>query len=178
MEEMKTSPNSWKTHLDLLLKQRTAQSNSFPKIAVIGIGNNLRSDDAAGTWVARALMQSRFIRDLEHVLVMDAGHAPENSTADLRRFAPEIVVFVDAAEMGEAPGTIRWIGMDEMDGMSASTHTMPLSMLAKYLTLELDCEVKLLGIQLLSNDVGESVNVEVMRAADVIVAGMIEAFSH
>lgn len=108
---------------------------------------------------------------------MDAGHAPENSTAELRRFAPGIILLIDAAEMGEAPGTIRWIDMEELDGMSASTHSMPLSMLAKYLTLELDCEVKLLGIQLLSNDVGESVNTEVMRAVDMIVDGMIEAFS-
>ena len=138
------------------------------KIAIIGIGNTFRSDDAAGNLVAHALLECRFIRDLEHVLVMDSGHAPENSTAKLRRFAPALVLLIDAAEMNELPGTIRWIGMEELDGMSASTHSMPLSMLARYLTLELDCEIKLLGIQPQSNDVGESVSSPVLQSVGEI----------
>lgn len=138
-------------------------------MALMGIGNNLRSDDAAGILVARALIESGLIRDLKHVLVMDVGHAPENSTGELRRFAPDVVLLIDAAEMGETPGTIRWIQMEDLDGMSASTHSMPLSMLANYLTLELHCEVALLGIQPGSNDFGETVSAEVLQAIDEIV---------
>lgn len=162
-------PSSWKTLLRRLLAQQTDSSARTVKIAILGIGNTYRSDDAAGVLVARALAESRVIRDLEHVLVMDGGHAPENLTAELRRFAPGIILLIDAAEMNEAPGAVRWIDMDELDGMSASTHSMPLSMLAKYLTLELQCDVKLLGIQPRSNDVGETVDAAVLRASDDIV---------
>jgi hydrogenase 3 maturation protease len=169
MEKTKTSPGSWRTSLHRLFQQWTAQPANLPRIAILGIGNTLRSDDAAGILVARGLVQSSTIRDLDCILVMDAGHAPENRTAELRRFGPQVVILVDAAEMNEAPGTVRWIGMDEMDGMSASTHTMPLSMLAKYLTLEHDCDVKLLGIQPRSNEIGESVSAEVLQAVDEIV---------
>lgn len=103
------------------------------------------------------------------VLVMDAGHAPENGTSQLRRFDPQLVLLIDAAEMGEEPGTVRLIGIDELDGMSASTHTLPLSILAKYLALELKCQVVLLGIQPQSTDVGEGVTPSVQQAVNAVV---------
>jgi hydrogenase 3 maturation protease len=147
------------------------------RVAIVGIGNSLRSDDAAGVLVARWLADSAHIRDLDSVLVIEAGHAPENATAGLRRFAPQAVLLIDAAEMGEAPGAVRWVGMEEIDGMSASTHTLPLSMLAKYLILELGCEVKLLGIQPESTEIGETVSREVLRAIEEIVNGCTEILS-
>jgi hydrogenase 3 maturation protease len=104
--------------------------------------------------------------------VIEAGHAPENTTAELRRFRPEYVILIDAAEMSDVPGAIRWIEIDEIDGMSASTHTLPLSMLAKYLTLELDCEVNILGIQPQSMEIGESVSRGVLQAVDEIGNGL------
>jgi hydrogenase 3 maturation protease len=167
------SLNSWQTTLNLFLSQQSAKR----RMAIVGIGNTLRGDDAAGILVARALMSSPFIRDLATVRVIDASYAPENSTAELRRFAPDRVLFIDAAEMHEIAGTIRWIEMDELDGMSASTHTLPLSMLAKYLTLELKCKVTLLGIQPASNEVGETVSIEVTRAANTVVEALVGALS-
>ncbi len=167
------SRNSWQASLQNLLNQQTAES----KIAIVGIGNTLRSDDAAGILVARALATSRLLPDPKPVCVIDAGHAPENCTAELRRYAPDVVLLVDAVEMGEQPGHIRWVEMDEIEGMSASTHSLPLSMLASFLNWELKCEVTLLGIQLKSNDVGEIVSVEVLRAVNEIVNEIVEAIS-
>ncbi|MFT3890991.1 MAG: hydrogenase 3 maturation endopeptidase HyCI [Anaerolineales bacterium] len=165
--------NSWQASLQSLLNQQKANS----KIAIVGIGNALRSDDAAGVLVARSLTTSRLLPDPNPVLVIDAGHAPENCTAQLRRFAPDVVLLVDAVEMGEAPGHIRWVEMDEIEGMSASTHSLPLSMLASFLNWELKCEVTLLGIQLKSNAVGEIVHLDVLRAVNEIVSTITEAVS-
>lgn len=120
-------------------------------------------------------MKSRIAPDQKHVLVMDAGHAPENMTAELRRFVPDSVLLVDAAELGQPPGTVHWIPMEDLDGMSASTHSMPLSMLASYLTLELHCTVSLLGIQPQSNDFGEIVSDPVLEAIDDIVTEIDES---
>ena len=166
-------PSSWKTSLKHLLHHLRAN----PRIVVVGIGNTLRSDDSAGILIARALMQSGSLKGLETVHVMDAGHAPENCAAELRRFAPAIVLLIDAAELYDVPGTIHWIEMDELDGMSASTHSMPLSMLAAYLTLELNCNMALLGIQPKSNDVGEIISREVSEAAKIIVEELVESLS-
>jgi hydrogenase 3 maturation protease len=162
------SPSPWQTSL----QQWAALQNRVFRIAVLGIGNSFRSDDAAGVLAARGLAESSFTQNLDSLLAIEAGQAPENVTAELRRFAPQGVILIDAAEMGEAPGMIRWIEMKEIDGMSASTHTMPLSMLAKYLILELGCEVKFLGIQPRSTDIGESVSRDVLQAVDEIVNGL------
>lgn len=159
------SLNSWQASIRRLLNRPEADS----RIAIVGIGNSLRSDDAAGIMVARALMEFGVLRDLDSVLVMDAGHAPENGTSQLRRFAPDVVLLIDAAEMGEAPGTIRLIEMAEIEGMSASTHSLPLSILAKYLVLEHDCQVALLGIQPGFTQVGEEITGRVEQAVCEIV---------
>ena len=169
MEETKILPNMWKASLPLLFNQRRAESGKLPRTAILGVGNPFRSDDAAGILVARALSRREYAADTDRVLILEAGQAPENRTGELRKFAPGLVLIIDAAEMGETPGTIRWISEKEIDGMSASTHSLPLSMLAHYLKLELHCDVKLLGIQAGSNEVGENVSADVLQAIDEIV---------
>jgi hydrogenase 3 maturation protease len=127
--------------------------------------------------VARGLTQCRLLPDPDSVLVMDAGHAPENRTGELRRFHPDLVILIDAAEMGARPGDIRWLSIDEIDGMSASTHTMPLSMLARYLLMECGCEVKILGIQPGYTEYGEGMSGSVLQAVNEIVDGFVELWS-
>ena len=129
----------------------------------------MRSDDAAGILVARALTRGECATHADRLLIVEAGHAPENRTGELRKFSPDLVIIIDAADLGAKPGTIQWIPEEAIDGMSTSTHTLPLSMLARYLVLELHCTVKLLGIQPVSNDVGEKVRPQVLQAVDEIV---------
>jgi hydrogenase 3 maturation protease len=169
MEETKTLPNTWKTSLHLRLQQLTSKSTNLPRIAILGVGNQFRSDDGAGVLIARALSKYECARDPDHFLVIEAGHAPENTTGALRKFAPDLVLLVDAADMGETPGTIQWVPAEHIDGMSASTHSLPLSILAQYLTLDLNCSVALLGIQPYSNHVGDSISAEVSGAVQEIV---------
>lgn len=129
----------------------------------------MRSDDAAGVLVARALLQRELAADTDRVLIIEAGQAPENRTGELRRFRPDVVLIIDSADMGETPGTVQWIPEESIDGMSASTHSLPLSMLTRYLKLELNCSVAVLGIQAVSNEVGESVSAEVLHSINEIV---------
>lgn len=77
---------------------------------------------------------------------------PENALSTLRKFRPDLVVLMDAADFGGVPGEVRWINPQATSGFSASSHTLPFSVLSKYLTKELGCEVRLLGIQPLSLD--------------------------
>src|ERR1051325_8726537 len=115
--------------------------------------------------------------DTTHVLIIEAGHAPENTTGEIRKFAPDLVLMVDAADMGETPGTIQWIPEESIDGMSASTHSLPLSMLARYLTLELNCTVVVLGIQPDSNETGEDISLGVSGAIQEIVDELDKSLS-
>jgi hydrogenase 3 maturation protease len=162
---------SWRTSLIQALKRHKAP-DSVARGAVVGVGHELCGDDAAGLAVARALQTA--LADDERLLVIEAGSVPENQTGLLRRFKPDLVLLIDAAQMGETPGVIRWLPWDETDGISASTHTLPFHILARYLVSELDCEVALLCIQPARNTVGAPLSPEVVEAVDTIVNFLVE----
>ncbi len=138
---------------------------------MLGIGSELNGDDAAGLLVARRLMEQVGAKDW--LLVIEAGQAPENFSGVLRRFQADVVLLVDAAEMGESPGSIAWLDWREADGFGASTHTTSLALLAQFLTGELGCRVVLLGIQPASVQEGDPVSSAVRQAAHSIVAQML-----
>lgn len=169
MEKMKISNKSWQISLRQSLDQLTSKLGESPRVAIVGIGNTLRNDDAAGILIARELLHRECAADASHLLIVQAGHAPENVTGELRGFAPELILLIDAAEMRDVPGAICWVPIQSIERMSASTHSLPLSMLARYLTLELNCMVALIGIQPKSNGVGETISTEVLQAVHEIV---------
>ena len=115
------------------------------RLAVLGIGNELNGDDSAGNWVARNLTER--LKAQPNLLVMDCGTLPENASGPLRRFQPQLILLVDAADLDEAPGTIQLVELDRVRGFSASSHSLPLSVLAGFLMQEFQCEVALCCIQ-------------------------------
>ena len=170
------------------------------------MGNELRGDDAAGILVARELLRqtddgrpttddgrrttddgqssiqnpkSSIVNRQSSILVLDAGAAPENVTGALRRFRPDLVVFVDAADMGEgeAPGAVRWLDWRETDGLSASTHTLPLHVISQYLVSELHCDVALIGIQPGGTAFDHAASPAVRQAAADVASGLWAIFS-
>jgi hydrogenase 3 maturation protease len=145
---MKMSKPSWIERLTRILETKTTHQNrpsDTPRLAILGIGNELNADDGAGVLAARRVRAA--VHDRQDVLVVEAGPSPENFTGPLRRFRPDVVIMIDAADMGEPPGSVRWIEWDAVDGVSASTHRLPPTTLASFLMSELGCEVVLLGIQ-------------------------------
>jgi hydrogenase 3 maturation protease len=164
------SKPSWRISLIQTLKRNKA-SDSVPRVAVVGVGHELCGDDAAGLAAARALQTA--LADDERFLVIEAGPTPENQTGLLRRFKPDLVLLIDAAQMGETPGVIRWLPWDETDGISASTHTLPFHILARYLVSELGCEVALLCIQPARNTVGAPLSPKVAEAVHTIVDALV-----
>ena len=161
------SKPSWKVSLAETL-DRLQKTDRPSRIAVMGIGNILYEDDAAG--VALVEILHPLVVDHNHLLVVNAGIAPENFSGVLRRFDPALVVLADAAQMYEKPGTVRWLGWRETTGYTGSTHTLPPHILATYLTQELSCEVALLGIQPIQNRFD--------AALSPIVRKVVEATAH
>lgn len=168
-------PPSWKDSLLQKLSQFKRDDRIvLPRACLVGIGSDLRGDDSAGLMVARALLNNERFAGASHLLVVEGGPAPENHTGKIRAFQPELVLFIDAAQMDESPGAIQWIPLDSIDGMSASSHSLPLSMLARYLNLEIGCEVAVLGIQPQQNEISAELSPFVRAAVDEIIAGIGE----
>jgi hydrogenase 3 maturation protease len=142
-------------------------------VVVLGVGSELRSDDAAGVRVAAALGRHR----LRGVTAMDGGSAPENCTAELRQLSPSHLVIVDCAQMGEAPGTVRLIEAADIAGVSFGTHALPLTVLADYVTREIGCRVTVIGIQPATIEFGESISPAVAAAVGEVSLALRDCLS-
>jgi len=150
-------------------------SLSFPtprpaRVAVIGVGNEMNGDDGAGVRVVKALASR--LAATPGLLLIDGGTAPENFTGPLRRFRPDLILEIDAAHQDQPPGTLAWIDWRDADGMSASTHTLPPSVLASYLTTDLGCQVALIGVQPAQLEMGQPLSTEVAAAVEQLVNEM------
>ena len=130
------------------------------RVVVVGIGSTIRSDDGAGPAVAAALTAD-FPDD-----VFDAGQAPENYVAPIRRASPSAVILVDAADFGGAPGEVRTATAEDVEGLMMGTHAAPLSMFMRVLSDETGADVRLVAIQAASTELGEELGSEVAAAVD------------
>jgi len=135
---------SWQKQLALSLRQKPNPDEPL-RLAVLGVGSEINGDDAVGVLAVRRL-HPRF-GSCGRLLLREAGLAPENFSAPLRRFAPHWVVLIDAAEMDETPGTIGWFDWRVVGAGGGSTHSLPLSVFGGFLATELGCQVGLLGVQ-------------------------------
>jgi hydrogenase 3 maturation protease len=140
----KMSKKCWLETLRGILADLEAHGRET-RLAIIGIGHELCGDDGLGVAISQAL--EIVFQNHGHVQVFTAGPAPENLCGPLRWFAPDLVVLIDAADVAQKPGDIRWLDLQKTDGVSASTHTLPLRILADYLIAEIGCKIVLLGVQ-------------------------------
>ena len=155
-------------------KQQQKGDSDHLRVALVGIGSELNGDDAAGIEVARMLNSASALP--ADFIAIDGGPIPENTSGPLRKFSPDLVILVDAADLGKPAGSVEWLEADMIDGMSASSHTLPLSVLGKYLEAELRCQVAYLGIQPAQLDFAAPLTIEVKRSVDLIVSIIREEF--
>lgn len=98
--------------------------------AVLTVGAVLRGDDAAGPMLSKMLEEAP-IAGWENI---DGGQMPEDQLAVVRRMQPDVLLLVDAADMGAAPGAIAVLDEDDVAAnMLFTTHSLPLSFLLKEL---------------------------------------------
>jgi len=146
-----------KIYLELKHKLRNAK-----KIAVLGVGSDLRADDAAGMFVAKNI--NKALNKNSKVRVFLGGIAPENLTGDIKKFNPTHLIIVDCADFKKKPGTILLIGPKDLSGVSFSTHTLPLNILADYIARDINCETLIIGIQPKTIEFEKPVSKEVKQA--------------
>ncbi|MCX5716474.1 MAG: hydrogenase maturation peptidase HycI [Candidatus Omnitrophica bacterium] len=117
------------------------------KVAVLGVGSELRGDDAAGVAVARDVQEFIKKEGIGSAKVFLGETAPENLTGEIKRFAPTHVVIIDAVDLRQKPGAINIIDIENEACASFSTHRMPFRILKDYLCGFIGCEVIIIGIQ-------------------------------
>jgi hydrogenase 3 maturation protease len=84
---------------------------------------------------------------LPDVKVFLAGTVPESITGTLRNYRPDHVIFLDAADMGVPPGSIRVVDPSCTQVNLVSSHVLPLTVVMEFITNDTGSSVTLLGIQ-------------------------------
>jgi len=136
---------------------------------IVGVGNPLRGDDAAGTLVAAGLASC------EGLSVCDAGMVPENVVGKVCALSPGNVILVDAVDFGGDAGTMAWFAPGDIDGKFASSHAPSFELFATFVEKESGAGTAVLGIQPGRCDFGATVSAAVARAVDEVVAAFKEA---
>ncbi|MDP2973757.1 MAG: hydrogenase maturation protease [Candidatus Diapherotrites archaeon] len=96
------------------------------KFILMGIGNELKGDDGIGNVIAREFKHSEW-------LSLACETVPENFAAVVKRERPELLVIVDAAEMGLPAGEFRLLPKQKLNSVAFGTHAMPLHFLVSHL---------------------------------------------
>lgn len=156
---------SWKCELTRFLA-------GARRVAVLGVGNPSRGDDGAGTYVAillrsffRRRPSSRGTEPPGSWLSIPAGAVPENYLSLVTRFRPTHVIVVDAFRQGAAPGTVSIIPTSSIEGLSLSSHQLPLGLVRDYLLLSGVSHQVYVGIEPHCVDLGATMTRPVIRSS-------------
>lgn len=159
MHKLRDAPSDPQTALRLRLEELAGPR----RVYVLGLGYTDRADDGAGVLVANALKKtfpsfSFSEHDGVEGTVLDISEKDEEAA----------VFFVDAADIGEAPGTIRIIPREEINDREITTHRVAVALMASILAKAGKIPA-VVGIQPKSIDFRGEVTPEVSRAVDILV---------
>jgi hydrogenase 3 maturation protease len=135
---------------------------------LLGVGNRLRGDDAAG-----ALICSR----LSSPSAVDCGDAPERFVGLAGDERVERVLLIDAAEFGGTVGEFAFLDSDDLTERFGTTHTSGLALLSRFIRGAYGKPVAVLGIQPGDTNLGAPVSTAVRDAIDEIAALLKGAIS-
>ncbi len=139
------------------------------KLIVLGVGNELRGDDAAGLLVARAL--KRF--NGERFEAVECGATVEDCIDHAFGEKPSHLLIVDAFPDGS-----RLMLLDPADlepQKPVSTHAIPLPLLLEALGKPMDTSVKILGIGVENFGLGSKVSEECLKSVIKVAEAIREA---
>lgn len=135
-------------------------------VVVMGIGNPLRGDDAAGSLVAKRIACS------PGVYVIDAQDVPEDHLMGVIHRQPDTIVLIDAVDLNSGPGSVALLDQEQLHDYWPSTHRMPIRLLMEILKHETHARVISIGIQPAHTEflepVGSAVAVSVAQLADML----------
>ena len=128
-----------------------ASLDGHKSLVIVGIGSVLCSDDASGVVLLEAL-EKRLSRQSssthDHVTLINGSTAVESVTGAISKANPSHIIFVDAADLGLAPGATQLVADEKIIGITFSTHMLPLRIVIDYLKLSLPTtKMLVIGIQ-------------------------------
>jgi len=142
------------------------------RILLLGVGNRLRGDDAVGSLMVECL------KGKVDIPLIDAGDVPENYLGPIEEAGAEVVLVIDATDMGGEVGDIAIFDIEQVQNMYVSTHTANLGLLFQVMPPKRRPQVILLGIQPgtmeLDQGLSESVQETLENLAEILILCLTE----
>ena len=133
------------------------------KVVILGMGNTLRSDDGAGSILARRL------KDKVPLEVFDVGMSPENYLEKIIKEKPDTIIVIDAADFGGLPGEFKILETSDIKTINFfSTHNASIVLTINYLQSHLKVDIIILIIQPKSIVFGDKLSQEVAKSLNVL----------
>jgi hydrogenase 3 maturation protease len=146
-----------------MTKSNTLQSILKSKPLIIGIGNELRSDDGAGIVITKKLLNMGYPRALP---VFDT---PENYLQKIATMDGESRLWIDVINWDSVPGNYKIFLPEEIHHFAISTHNYSPTVLLEYLKPFRSIPDFFLGIQPATLNLGDSISPAVQDAiADIL----------
>lgn len=158
-QERTASTQTWRPKLKELFKSCSPNG----KIALVGVGNPLRGDDYVGSYIIKSIMNKTGGRLPDGICLLDAEDDVETAIMKLASRGLEHVIFIDACEMGQKPGTASLLAVADTSYPFFTTHGIPLKVLAERFLSE--STVWILAIQPKRTEFAEGLAAEIRNAA-------------
>jgi len=141
------SPSPSPLPLPQLKQLLTERLKSASSVALLCVGAELRGDDGVGMRIGRILDQASAAHP--RLQVHYGSSAPENCTGPIRAQEPSHLIIIDAAHLGDQPGSISLLERQQITGISFCTHALPLNVIVDFIVSSNPQlkDVLLLGIQ-------------------------------
>ncbi|MBC7289208.1 MAG: hydrogenase maturation protease [Armatimonadetes bacterium] len=140
-------------------------------VLVVGVGNEYRLDDGVGLEVARLVEKARVCP------VLLAEEVPENYLGPICSSGAETVIFCDAVDLKQPPGTWAFVLPESLAGADVSTHNPSLRLLADVLRAQGIGSVLIAAVQPLCIGWGRGLSEPVRQAAQELAAELVEMIS-
>ena len=134
------------------------------RVCLMGVGNPEYGDDAFGVRLAEELLDA----GVPDVIV--AGSSPDRWVGFAADMEFDHLVFLDAAELGAAPGSVVFLDSQQMTARypQISTHKISLGVLANFVESSGVTKAWLLGVQPESIKEGQDLTPTVRRTLGVV----------
>ncbi len=148
-----------------MLNKLTSFLKEAGLVVIIGMGNELRADDAVGLHIVRLLKPYTH----ERFKVFEGHMTPEAFIAPACGVHPTHVLIIDAAELHRKPGSWQVVSSGQVEPGWFTTHAIPAGEVAAEINRRCGAIVAFLGIQPKSREVSLALSAECIRTAEEVV---------
>ena len=141
------------------------------KTLILGIGNVLKGDDAAGPAVCRQLAEEKISAE-----IIDAGTVPENFIQPIVKKKPDNLLIIDAVDSGAETGSINIFEMEQLSSLAISTHTLSPRIFVDMIRGQIDVEVMFIGIQPGQRQFAQEMSKHVIQAVSELSKALAQVF--